>query len=78
MCRKQASQRLSQVYLMIRMLRMIFSLIIMVIYNMVVGKVVMAFSLTFVANYLLYLIFDSWFFCQYERRNARNDKMGIK
>lgn len=77
-CRMQTPQRLSQMYLLMRMLRMMLSLIVMVVYSVAVGKVLLAFFVMFVANYLLYLIFDSWFFYRYERRGAGNDKMENK
>lgn len=76
MYRRKVPRRLPQVYLLMRVMHLVFSLIIMVVYCMVADKGIKAFLLMFVVNYLLYLIFDSWFFFRYERKagDAKNKK----
>ncbi len=66
MCRRHSPDRLLQVYLLLRVMRMLFSIIVMAIYGVVVHNKVRAFLLTFIANYLIYLIYDSRFFFMFE------------
>ena len=76
MCRKHSPNRLLQVYLLLRVMRMLFSIIVMAIYCIAVRDEVRSFLLTFIANYLIYLIYDSWFFFMFEmnRKMKKNKK----
>ena len=65
-CRQRMPGRMLQIYLLIRVLRMLVSMIVMLIYCVVVQEEARAFLLTFIANYLIYLIYDSWFFFTFE------------
>lgn len=75
-CRKHLPQRLSQVYMVMRGIRMLFSIIVMAVYCVVVHEEVKAFVLTFIANYLIYMIYDSWFFYLFElnRKKKTNNE----
>lgn len=66
MCRRVAPDKLFMAYMGIRVLRMILSILVMVVYGVVVQSHVRAFLLTFMAHYLLFLIYDSWFFFTFE------------
>ena len=65
-CRQRMPGRMLQIYLLIRVLRMLVSMIVMLIYCVVVQEEARAFLLTFIANYLISLIYDSWFFFTFE------------
>lgn len=73
-------ERLLQIHLLARVLRMLFSVIVMVIYGLAVGEEMRAFLMTFIANYLIYLIYDSWFFLMFEsnqklKKKQNNEKI---
>ena len=55
-----------QIYLLMRVMRMLASIIVMVVYCVVVREEAKEFLLTFIANYLIYLIYDSWFYFTFE------------
>lgn len=75
MCRRSAPQRLLQIHLLVRVIRMLFSVIVMALYCVVVGKDMKAFLLAFIVNYLIYLTYDSWFFFAFEvNRNQKKIK----
>lgn len=73
-CPRNNARRLSQIYLLMRISRMILSLLIMIIYCVIIGKENGCFLLLFVLNYLIYLVFDSWFFFHYERKTTNEKK----
>ena len=55
-----------QIYLLMRVMRMLVSMIVMVVYCVIVREEAKEFLLTFIANYLIYLIYDSWFYFTFE------------
>lgn len=55
-----------QIYLLMRVMRMLISMIVMVVYCVAVREEAKEFLLTFIANYLIYLIYDSWFYFTFE------------
>ena len=64
-----------QIYLLLKVMRMLFAIIVMAIYCVAVREEIRAFLLTFIANYLIYLIYDSWFFFTFEmNRKAKKSK----
>lgn len=79
MVRRHSPQRLLQIYLLIRVMRMLLSIILMVVYCLAVHEDRKAFLLTFIANYLIYLIYDSWFFYCFELnkklKKEKNEKI---
>lgn len=66
MCRRVAPARLAQVYLLVKVVRMLLAVVVLAIYGVAVRVEVRAFMLTFMANYLIYLVYDSWFFFTFE------------
>lgn len=66
MCRKHSPKWMLQIYLLLKVMRMLFAIIVMAIYCVAVREEIRAFLLTFIANYLIYLIYDSWFFFTFE------------
>ena len=73
-CRRYASQKLQLVYLGTKGIKMFFSLIILLIYAVKVGEKKVEFFLTFLGFYMISLVFESWFFFHYERRQKQIDK----
>lgn len=74
MCRRMAPARLAQVYLLVRVLRMLLAIVVLAVYGVAVRVEVRAFMLTFVANYLIYLVYDSWFFLTFEVNRKQKKK----
>lgn len=58
--------KLLQTYLLLRVMRMLASFILMILYCVIVRDEAQSFLLTFIANYLIYLTYDSWFFFTFE------------
>lgn len=55
-------------------------MIVMLVYCVAVREEARAFLLTFIANYLIYLIYDSWFFFTFEanrklKKKSNNEKI---
>lgn len=73
-CRRHAPQRLSLLYLAIKMVKMILSLILLLMYCIAVREEAKAFLLTFISFYLIYLIFETWFFFSFEVNRKRKKK----
>ena len=73
-CRQHAPQKLSLLYLAMKMIKMILSLILLLIYCLAVREEAKAFLLTFISFYLLYLIYETWFFFSFEVNLKRKKK----
>jgi len=72
--------RMLQIYLLMRVMRILVSMIVMLVYCVAVREEARAFLLTFIANYLIYLIYDSWFFFTFEanrklKKKSNNEKI---
>ncbi len=65
-CRRNAPQKLVLVYLALKVMKIIVSVAVMLIYCMIVRDNIHGFLLVFIAYYLLYLIFETWFFFLFE------------
>ncbi len=72
-CRKHAPGRLAQVYLLTRMAKLVLAILVMIVYGVAVKGDLRAFFLTFIVNYVVYLIYDSWFFFHVEA-GLKNEK----
>lgn len=77
--RRRMPERMMLAYLLVRSLRMLASMAFMLVYCVAVREEARAFLLTFIANYLIYLIYDSWFFFVFEanrklKKKADNEK----
>ena len=73
-CRHHIPGRMLQIYLLMRVMRMLASIIVMLIYCVIVREELKGFLLTFIANYLIYLIYDSWFFFTFEANRKMKKK----
>lgn len=61
-----------------KMVKMILSIILVLIYCLAVREEAKAFLLTFISFYLLYLIYETWFFFSFEVNLKRKKKIRIK
>lgn len=57
-----------------KMVKMILSIILVLIYCLAVREEAKAFLLTFISFYLLYLIYETWFFFSFEVNLKRKRK----
>ena len=76
-CRLHAPQKMLLLYLAIKMVKMILSIILVLIYCIAVREEAKAFLLTFISFYLIYLIFETWFFFSFDvnhKRKKQNKK----
>ena len=70
-CRQYAPQKMQLVYLGTKVIKMLFSLMVLLIYAVKVEEKKVEFFLTFFVFYLISLAFESWFFYRYERGNIK-------
>ena len=73
-CRRRAPRKQLLLYLAIKMAKMVLSVILTLIYCLTVREEVKAFLLTFISFYLIYLIFETWFFFSFELNQKRKKK----
>ena len=73
-CRRYAPQKIQLVYLGTKAIKLFFSLIMLLIYAVKVEDKKVEFFLTFFGFYIITLMFDSWFFFRYERRQKKIEK----
>ena len=59
---------------LMRVMRMLASIIVMLVYCVAVREEAKEFLLTFIVNYLIYLIYDSWFFFTFEANRKLKKK----
>lgn len=71
MCRARSPRHLLQIYLLIRVVRMLFSIMVLGVYCLAVRTEVRAFMMTFIIHYFIYLVHDSWFFFMFELNHKR-------
>lgn len=77
-CRLHAPQKMLLLYLAMKMMKMILSMILLLIYCLAVREEAKAFLLTFISFYLIYLIFETWFFFSFEVNQKRKKKNKTK
>ena len=77
-CRYRMPGRMLQIYLLMRVMRMLASIIVMLVYCVAVREEAKEFLLTFIANYLIYLTYDSWFFFTFEMNRKLKRKRDKK
>lgn len=65
-CLRRAPQKLLLFYMAMKVMKMVLSLLVLVVYCMVVRQQAQTFLLTFISLYLVYLIYESWFFFCFE------------
>lgn len=71
---KRAPGKLMHFYLVVKTIKLVFSIAFMLIYCIAVRENLKGFVLTFVAYYLIYMIHDTWFFFTYEVSRKQNNK----
>lgn len=75
-CRRLAPEKMLLLHLAVKVLKMILSVVVLVVYCLVVREEAVSFLLTFIVNYLIYLILDTGFFAGYElnKKRQKNNK----
>ena len=73
-CRRHAPQKMLLLYLAMKVMKMILSMMLAVVYCMAVREEARAFLLTFISFYLVYLIFETWFFFSFEVNRKKKNK----
>ncbi|EJX06702.1 hypothetical protein, membrane [gut metagenome] len=65
-CRRHAPQKMLLMYLAVKVIKMLLSMILVVAFTLAFRQDAKVFLLTFVSFYLLYLVFETWFFFTFE------------
>ncbi len=65
-CRKHAPQKMLLLYMAMKVMKMLLSVILLVVYCLAVREEAKLFLLTFILYYIVYLIYETWFFFTYE------------
>lgn len=65
-CRKHVPHKMVLLYLAMKMMKMLFSILFLLVYCIAVREEAKLFLLTFIIYYIVYLIYESWFFFTYE------------
>lgn len=73
-CRKHAPGKLLLLYLAMKVLKLLLSIIFIVVYCAITRANEKEFILTFALFYLLYLIYETWFFFSYEWNQIKRKK----
>ena len=71
-CRRYAPKKIQLVYLGTKSIKMLFSLMVLLIYAIKVEEKRVEFFLTIFVFYIISLVFESWFFFRYEREQKGN------
>lgn len=77
-CRYHAPQKMLLLYLGIKVLKMLLSILLVLIYCIIVGKGNKVFLLTFMIFYMSYLIYETWFLFSFEINLKRKKKNNNK
>lgn len=75
-CRRHAPRKIVWLYLAMKVMKILVSLVLLLVYCIAVREEAQAFLLTFISFYLLYLIYETWFFFSFEvnRKRTKNNK----
>lgn len=73
-CRRHAPQRMVMLFMGMKVLKFIMSVFLLIIYCVAVPDSAVTFLLTFLAFYLGYLIYESWFFFIFEWKKKLKKK----
>lgn len=65
-CRKHTPQKMLLLYMAMKMMKMLLSIMLLVVYCLAVQEEAKVFLLTFIIYYIIYLIYETWFFFTYE------------
>lgn len=77
-CQRYAPQKMLLLYLAIKGLKMFLSMAVLLLSCVIMKEQGHLFLLTFVSFYLLYLVFETWFFFSFELRLERKRKNNKK
>ncbi len=67
-CRRRAPQRMVLLFLAIKTMKILLSVLLLIIYCVVIGGEIKVFLMTFISFYLLYMIYETCFFFTFERK----------
>lgn len=70
--KRYTPRKMLLLYMAMKGMKMILSLILILIYCLVVHEEIKAFLLTFVSFYLVYLIFETWFFFKMDWKRKKD------
>lgn len=73
-CKRWAPQKMLLTYLAIKIIKLLVSIAFLLLYCFIVQAYEKEFLLTFVVFYLMYLIFETWFFFVFERNQNKRNK----
>ncbi len=73
-CRRYAPQKMLLLYLAIKVMKMILSVLFLIVYCVAVREEAKLFLLSFIVFYLLYLIYETWFFFSFEMNQKLKKK----
>lgn len=65
-CRKHSPQKMLLLYMAMKMMKMLLSIILLLVYCLAVHEEAKVFLLSFIIYYIVYLIYETWFFFTYE------------
>lgn len=71
-CRRYAPKKIQLAYIGTKGIKMLFSLMILLIYAIKIEEKKVEFFLTFFVFYIISLVFESWFFFRFEREQKGN------
>ncbi len=71
-CRRYAPKKIQLVYLGTKSIKMLFSIMVLLIYAIKAEEKKVEFFLTFFVFYIISLVFESWFFFRFEREQKGN------
>lgn len=77
-CRKHAPQKMLLLYMAMKVMKMLLSVILLVVYCFAVREEAKLFLLTFILYYIVYLIYETWFFFTYEVGKKQKKKRKMK
>lgn len=70
-CRKHAPRKLLLLYMAMKMMKMLFSIMFLIVYCIAVREEAKLFLVTFIFFYVVYLIYETWFFFIYEMKKKQ-------
>lgn len=73
-CRSHAPNKTGLLYMALKVVKLILSVVLLLVYCIIVKEHEKDFILSFVAYYLSYLIFETWFFFSYEKKKTKIKK----
>lgn len=72
--RKNIQQRTLILYASLRMMKLMVSIVVLVLYGLLIRNQIKEFLVTFIVFYIIYLIFETLFFFNFENKEAKRLK----